>query len=76
MNEPFLLEVSYQNKTLEFPAAFQRYGYTYRIVVTVNEVNYIFEPDEEGSYRVIGDLVEKTDLGLLRAIAVKLQMLV
>ncbi len=69
MNEPFLLELTYQNKTLEFPAAFQRYGYTYRIVVTVNEVNYIFEPDEEGSYRVIGDPSAQMDTHLLSLIA-------
>jgi hypothetical protein len=73
MNEPFLLELAYQNKTLEFPAAFQRYGYTYRIVVTVGEANYIFEPDEEGCYRVIGNPTGPADISLLRAIAEKLQ---
>jgi len=75
MNEPFLLALTYQNKTLEFPAAFQRYGYTYRIVVTINEVNYIFEPDEEGCYRVIGNAATAADTSLLRAIAEKLQSL-
>lgn len=76
MNEPFLLDLTYQNKTLEFPAAFQRYGYTYRIVVTVNEVNYIFEPDEEGLYRVIGSPSGPVDTNLLGLIAEKLQKLV
>lgn len=75
MNEPFLLEISYQNNTLEFPAAFQRWGYTYRIVVTVQEVNYIFEPDEEGNYRVIGSPSANIDTGLLQAIAEKLREL-
>jgi hypothetical protein len=76
MNEPFLLEVTYQNKTLQFPAAFQRYGYTYRTVVTVNGMNYIFEPDEEGSYRVTGSPPGPEDTHLLALIAEKLQKLV
>jgi len=42
MNEPFLLAVTCQNKPCEFHAAFQRYDYTYRIVVVIDEVNYIF----------------------------------
>ncbi|MBK0379272.1 hypothetical protein [Mucilaginibacter segetis] len=75
MNEPFILELAYQNRHYEFPAAFQRYGYTYRIVVTMEEVNYIFEPDEEGLYRVIGTPTASVDLGLLRAVAEKLRRL-
>jgi len=74
MNEPFLLEVTYQSKPLEFPAAFQRWGYTYRIVVSINEVNFVFEPDEEGNYRVVGS-ADNIDVGLLRVIAEKLQQL-
>jgi len=78
MNEPFILEVSYQNKILEFPAAFQRYGHTYRIAVSINGIAYIFEPDEEGNYRVL-NAVNKDhplpDLSLLRAITGKLQQL-
>lgn len=75
MNEPFILEVTYQNRPLELPAAFQRYGYTYRIVVAINEVNYIFEPDEEGGYRVIGDQSVAVEAGLLKLIADKLKKL-
>lgn len=76
MNEPFLLALTYQNKMLEFPAAFQRYGYTYRVVVTIGEVNYIFEPDEEGSYRVIGNPAGTVDANLLGLIAEKLQKMI
>jgi hypothetical protein len=28
MQEPFNLEITYQNKAYELPGAFQRYGYT------------------------------------------------
>ena len=75
MNEPFMLEVTWQNKPYEFDAAFQRYGYTYRIVVVINETNYIFEPDEEGNYRVIAAPATNghVETGLLGAIAEKLQ---
>ncbi|OOQ58291.1 hypothetical protein [Mucilaginibacter pedocola] len=76
MNEPFVLELTYQNKPLEFPAAFQRYGYTYRIAVSVNEQPFVFEPDEEGNYRVLGSPASmQPDIGLLQAIAEKLAKL-
>ena len=76
MNEPFILEVIFQNKQLEFPAAFQRYGYTNRIVVSIEEVVYFFEPDEEGCYRVLGAPGGTVmDEDLLRVIAEKLQKL-
>ncbi|MBB5395186.1 hypothetical protein [Mucilaginibacter sp. AK015] len=73
MNEPFILEITYQNKPLAFPAAFQRYGYTYRIAVSIADVPYVFEPDEEGRYRVLGS--GDADAGLLRTIAEKLEAL-
>lgn len=77
MNEPFILEVSYQHKVLELPAAFQRYGYTYRIAVSIHEVAYVFEPDEEGNYRVLDIAHNGTlpDVRLLAAIAEKLKQL-
>jgi len=76
MNEPFTLEITYQNKPLEFPAAFQRFGYTYRIAVSINDVSYVFEPDKEGQYRLLTAPADvQPDVGLLRAIAEKLQRL-
>lgn len=76
MNEPFILEINYQNKALEFSAAFQRYGYTYRIAVSIDDVPYVFEPDEEGQYRVLGTPAgAHPDAGLLRSITEKLQQL-
>ena len=78
MNEPFILEITYQQQRYELPAAFQRYGFTYRIAVSISETHYIFEPDEEGSYRVLA--VESRDApmpeaGLLEAISERLQQL-
>jgi hypothetical protein len=76
MNEPFILELSFRNKTYELPSAFQRYGYTYRIAVSIDDQSYVFEPDEEGKYRVLGAPEGvKPDIGLLQAIAEKLEKL-
>jgi hypothetical protein len=76
MNEPFQLELTYEGMPYELAAAFQRYGYTYRIVVTIDEHNYVFEPDEDGQYRALGAPEgAKPDVGLLRAVAEKLQKL-
>ena len=75
MDEPFLLAVTWQNNPYEFHAAFRRYGCTYRVVVVINELNYNFEPDEEGNYRFIATPAAKgqVETGLLGAIAEKLQ---
>ena len=77
MNEPFILALSYQNRELEFPAAFQRYGFTYRIAVVIEEITYLFEPDEEGQYRALTEdhPDKKPDTGLLQAVAEKLAQL-
>lgn len=78
MNEPFILEVLYQNQAHEFPAAFQRYGFTYRIAVAIAETPYIFEPDEEGNYRVLSTTTNNQplpDTKLLQAIADRLKKL-
>ena len=78
MNEPFVLEITYRQQQYELPAAFQRDGFTYRIALSIAETPYIFEPDEEGSYRVLTtdhpDLAV-ADSGLLKAIAERLQQL-
>ena len=75
MNEPFILPVSYKGEALEFKARFERWGYTHRIAVLVDEHTYVFEPDEEGGYRALTDpakLPTNVDTGLLNAVAVTL----
>ena len=77
MNEPFILVIQHKDETLELPAAFQRYGYTHRIAVSIDDVAYIFEPDEEGSYRVLNMSAGQAlpDTVLLLTVAEKLQKL-
>lgn len=67
MNEPFVLQVNEQ----DFKARFERWGYTHRFFVLIGDETYTFEPDEEGSYRALGN-VAAADLNLLRAVADKL----
>jgi hypothetical protein len=76
MNEPFILELTHRGQTFELPAAFQRYGYTYRIAVSINDHSYVFEPDEEGKYRVLATPDgAQPEIGLLQAITEKLEKL-
>ena len=76
MNEPFILPVTYQGTEHELKARFERWGYTHRIAVLINEFTYNFEPDEEGSYRVltVSDQAEKTEIdrAFLKAVVEKL----
>lgn len=74
MEDAFQLSVYYNNQPLEFETVFQRWGYTHRFRVLVNEVPVFFEPDEEGGYRaVVTDVPEterrKLDPFLLKCIA-------
>lgn len=77
MNEPFNIPVSYQGTEHEFKARFERYGYTHRIAVLIDENTVVFEPDEEGSYRamkVANDAIQ-VDVSLLQAVAERLAKL-
>jgi hypothetical protein len=51
--EPFELPVIYKGSELILPARLVQMGYTYKIFVTVNEHEIIFEPDEERNLRAI-----------------------
>ena len=80
MNEPFLLPVIYMGAEHEFKARFERYGYSHRIAVLVDDLTYTFEPDEEGGYRALAFSSQTAALfiantGLLAAVAEKLTSL-
>lgn len=80
MTETFILPVDYQGTEHEFKARFERYGYTHRIAVLIDEKTFIFEPDEEGSYRAINTpepplTSKKVSINLLQAVAEKLAKL-
>jgi hypothetical protein len=53
MEDNFEISLTYNNKEYIFPAELQRTGYSYRIVVNVEETMLCFEPDEERNFRVV-----------------------
>ncbi|OQP52494.1 hypothetical protein [Niastella populi] len=53
MEESFEIPVTYKNKEFIFTAVLQRSGYSYRIVVNLEEISICFEPDEERNFRVV-----------------------
>jgi hypothetical protein len=53
MEENFEIAVTYKNTELIFPAVLERVGYSYRIVVKLDETLICFEPDEERNFRVV-----------------------
>ncbi|MDT3401299.1 hypothetical protein [Mucilaginibacter terrae] len=77
MNEPFHLHVTYSGQAYELPARFERWGYTHRFSVLIGDETFVFEPDEEGNYRVLTTAVASATLntGLLQATAERLAAL-
>ncbi len=49
--DPFDIPVTYKGKEIVFPAELLPMGYTYKIKVTIDEIDVLFEPDEEKNYR-------------------------
>lgn len=76
MNEPFVIPVIYQGTEHEFKACFERWGYTHRIAVLIEDITFTFEPDEEGGYRAMNETNPgKVNIRLLQAVAEKLAKL-
>jgi len=68
------LPVNHNGEELELPVRMYPYGCTFRVEVMVGETTVIFEPDEERSYRALGD-IWKLSTGLPRVIAEALEKL-
>jgi hypothetical protein len=80
MTETFILPIAYSGTEHEFKARFERYGYTHRIAVLIDENTFVFEPDQEGIYRAINTpahpvLGKVANINLLQAVAEKLAKL-
>lgn len=74
MNEPFILSVACDGEEHELKARFERWGYTHRFMVLIDEDTFTFEPDEEGSYRALGD-VASGKIALVQVVSEKLASL-
>jgi hypothetical protein len=69
MEDNFILPITYKGKEYELNSRFVRLGYIYQFHIAVEERTLIFERDEEGEFRVIGDGKEgKLDMGLVGVI--------
>ena len=77
MTDTFQLPVDFNGQESEYPAQIMRFGYTSKVLVTVNGTEVTFEPDEEGSYRALVQLDVTTQIpkGLLEEISATLQVL-
>lgn len=73
MNEPFNLPITYRGEEQELKARFERWDYTHRIAVLIDETTVTFEPDEEGGYGALSTQPVPADL--LRTVAEKLATL-
>ena len=51
MSDPFDLPVTFNGKELLLPAELLPMGFSYKIKVTVEGIDVLFEPDEEKNYR-------------------------
>ena len=77
MADTFKLPVAYDGLEKEYPTEILRFGYTHKIVVTVQGIAVTFEPDEEGNYRAMVDpsVTEHIPQGLLQEISETLKLL-
>jgi hypothetical protein len=66
----FEITVTHNGKTTAFPGKLQQWGYGHKIEVSAGVHTLVFEPDEEGEYRVlIPDTDMLPDRALVKAIA-------
>ena len=71
-----MITIAFRGDEQEYKARFERWGYTHRISVLIDETTVIFEPDEEGGYRALTiDNGAGVSLELLKAVAEKLAKL-
>ncbi len=74
MPDSFELPVWYKGKELMLPAELQAWSTSHRIIVTIEDFSFTFEPDEERNYRAIVSMEERPkaeniDQELLKVVA-------
>ena len=77
MADSFQLPVEFNGDEKEFPAEILRYGYTHKVLVTIDDVVVTFELDEEKNYRAAAypPVSANISQGLLEEISKTLQYL-
>jgi hypothetical protein len=74
MPDTFELPLQYNGKDITLNAELQAFGYTHKIKMAINEVDFFFEPDDEKNYRAVvaledRDKAEKIDRHFLQTIS-------
>jgi uncharacterized protein (DUF1499 family) len=78
MRDDFSLSIVYKGQQREYTAQLIQQGYSYKIVVFIDDLEVYFEPDEERNFRIIATAeqdqkkLEKLDQQLLAALHEKL----
>ena len=77
MGEAFTLTVFYKGEQKILDAELRVMGYTHKIAVNINDLEVLFEPDEERNYRAVvsdTDINRKQiDVELIKLIAAELE---
>jgi hypothetical protein len=53
LEEPFILEVEHHGRQLQLETRLLRLGYIWKFAVIVDEIEILFERDEEGGIRAV-----------------------
>jgi len=78
MQDDFSLSIVYKGQQREYPVRVVHQGYSYKIALSIDDLEIYFEPDEERNFRIIAAAgqdekkLEKIDRELLAALHEKL----
>ena len=78
MDGPFTISIFYHGGEFTYEARLVTAGYIHKFIVMINEMEVIFEPDEERNYRaIINDVdqakVKGRDIELVKLVCEKIQ---
>lgn len=73
MDDGFIIEVIVNKVVYGFEAQLVEVGYIHKVMVVINNIKVIYEPDEERNYRaIITDkdipLIRQSDIELIQAV--------
>lgn len=79
MQDNFSLSIVYKNQEKEYPVTLVQQGYTYKLIVLIDDLEVCFEPDEERNFRVVAmpeqdeKKLQKIDRQLLQLLKEKIE---
>jgi hypothetical protein len=80
MDDIYSIDVIVDGEKLNIEARLIAVGYTHRFAVIINEIEVIYEPDEERKYRAVVSIdiaaqLKKNDRELIETVALRLEQL-